>query len=225
MLSSTQVLYCNLCWVSSGLVLKKIAAIGLAVVCIGAWMALFTFSRTWDTSHLYRAPNFDFSVDDASRIGWADLLPDADKNVLLRTQSQPRGSLEDQMFAAINKASDSAYQQMSISMETVDALRNKIVQIPGFIVPLEYNKAKRATAFFVVPYYGACLHYPAPAPNQMLYVFARQGIDVPDLEQAYLFSGLLTPDPYEDLMGTAAYHLVLYQMNEFKAEPDDLRQH
>lgn len=53
-----------------------------------------------------------------------------------------------------------------------DALRKldgQVIQVPGFIVPLE-DYAQQATEFLVVPYFGACIHLPPPPPNQMVYV-------------------------------------------------------
>jgi hypothetical protein len=49
------------------------------------------------------------------------------------------------------------------------ALNNKLVSIPGFMVPLE-DDADQVTEFILVPFAGACIHVPPPPPNQMIYV-------------------------------------------------------
>jgi hypothetical protein len=49
------------------------------------------------------------------------------------------------------------------------ALDNKLVSIPGFMVPLE-DDADQVTEFILVPFAGACIHVPPPPPNQMIYV-------------------------------------------------------
>ncbi len=51
-------------------------------------------------------------------------------------------------------------------------LNNKIVSVPGFMVPLE-DDADEVTEFLLVPYAGACIHVPPPPPNQMIYVKLR----------------------------------------------------
>lgn len=43
------------------------------------------------------------------------------------------------------------------------------IKIPGFMVPLEDN-ARKVTEFLLVPNPQACIHMPAPPPNQMVYV-------------------------------------------------------
>jgi hypothetical protein len=49
------------------------------------------------------------------------------------------------------------------------ALNNKLVSVPGFMVPLE-DDADEVTEFLLVPFSGACIHVPPPPPNQMIYV-------------------------------------------------------
>jgi hypothetical protein len=49
------------------------------------------------------------------------------------------------------------------------ALNNKLVAVPGFMVPLE-DDADQVTEFLLVPFAGACIHVPPPPPNQMIYV-------------------------------------------------------
>jgi hypothetical protein len=49
------------------------------------------------------------------------------------------------------------------------ALNNKVVAVPGFMVPLE-DDADEVTEFLLVPFAGACIHVPPPPPNQMIYV-------------------------------------------------------
>jgi hypothetical protein len=48
-------------------------------------------------------------------------------------------------------------------------LDNKLVSVPGFMVPLE-DDADQVTEFILVPFAGACIHVPPPPPNQMIYV-------------------------------------------------------
>lgn len=52
------------------------------------------------------------------------------------------------------------------------------VRIPGFMVPLEDNSRKKITEFLLVPSPQACIHVPAPPPNQMVYVKMKsEGVD------------------------------------------------
>lgn len=54
------------------------------------------------------------------------------------------------------------------------ALEGKAVKIPGFMVPLEDDQ-REVIEFLLVPTPQACIHAPAPPPNQMVYVKMRKG--------------------------------------------------
>ena len=49
------------------------------------------------------------------------------------------------------------------------SLEDKEVKIPGYVLPLDLI-GRDITTFLLVPYIGACIHVPALAPNQIVYV-------------------------------------------------------
>jgi hypothetical protein len=49
-----------------------------------------------------------------------------------------------------------------------------IVRVPGFIIPLEDNE-QMVSEFLLVPYPLACIHVPAPPPNQIVHVKMDKG--------------------------------------------------
>lgn len=53
-------------------------------------------------------------------------------------------------------------------------LNGAYVKIPGFMVPLE-DEEDAVTEFLLVPYPQACIHVPAPPPNQIVHVKMRGG--------------------------------------------------
>ena len=48
-------------------------------------------------------------------------------------------------------------------------LDNRRVSIAGFVVPLDGEREK-TREFLLVPYFGACIHAPAPPANQVIHV-------------------------------------------------------
>lgn len=66
------------------------------------------------------------------------------------------------------------------SPQELQKLNHKLIKVPGFMVPLEDNM-KLVTEFLLVPTPQACIHVPAPPPNQMVYVKMRsaKGAEVP----------------------------------------------
>ena len=52
------------------------------------------------------------------------------------------------------------------------SLVDKEVKIPGYVLPLDMY-GRGVNTFLLVPYIGACIHVPPPAPNQLVYVEAE----------------------------------------------------
>lgn len=59
--------------------------------------------------------------------------------------------------------------------EELKKVDKTFVKIPGFMVPLEDNQ-QQVTEFLLVPSPQACIHVPAPPPNQMVYVKMKKGV-------------------------------------------------
>ncbi|MEM1198930.1 MAG: DUF3299 domain-containing protein [Pseudomonadota bacterium] len=53
--------------------------------------------------------------------------------------------------------------------QVVKALDGAEIKMAGYLLPLEYTE-KGETEFLLVPYVGACIHTPAPPPNQIVFV-------------------------------------------------------
>jgi hypothetical protein len=83
-------------------------------------------------------------------------------------------------------------------------LDGKQVRIPGFIVPLAFDKAHRVTRFFLVPYFGACIHFPPPPADQIVYV-KTDGISVTSIYNPYSITGLLHVGGVSNGLGAADY--------------------
>jgi hypothetical protein len=98
-------------------------------------------------------------------------------------------------------------------------LDQQIIRIPGFVVPLE-GDAKRITAFLLVPYFGACIHVPAPPTNQVIYVSYPKGAPVDDLWDAVWVKGMLRTISSSHEMATASYSLVATEITVYQDEDD-----
>ncbi|MEK9657262.1 MAG: DUF3299 domain-containing protein [bacterium] len=71
---------------------------------------------------------------------------------------------------------DLDYQSGKMS-ESLNKLNNQMVEVAGFIVPLEMDGyIDTVTEFLLVPNPLACIHIPPPPPNQMIYVTMKEEI-------------------------------------------------
>lgn len=159
-----------------------------------------------------------FSAKDSSyqTIEWTELMPAEDLEALMNPPEYLNdiadGSLEDQINSQLQdamSANDSRYQQALSSAQIVAEFNNKKVKIPAFIVPLEYDDEQRVTEFFLVPYFGACIHVPPPPPNQIIYAAYDQGMTLEALYDAFWISGTLQTTLTENDTATSAYSIAI----------------
>ena len=127
----------------------------------------------------------DIEASDYQEVEWTQLMPEEDLAALLNPPDYlagiEDGSQEDSVEAFGNQDFDNEttnrFQQALTSTQVVKTFENKSIRIPGFIVPLESSKSQMVTEFFIVPYFGACIHMPPPPPNQIIYVSIEQGVE------------------------------------------------
>ena len=67
-------------------------------------------------------------------------------------------------------------KRLQSASAVVPDLHGQRVKIPGYLLPLEFEK-KKVTEFLLVPWVGACIHTPPPPPNQIVYVTLQKGYD------------------------------------------------
>jgi hypothetical protein len=156
-------------------------------------------------------------------IEWTDLIPKDDLEALLNPPSYitdiEDGSFEDQISNKIQNtlttANDDRYQQALVSTRIVQNMDGQAVQIPGFIVPLTFNDEQTITEFFLVPFFGACIHVPPPPPNQIIFVTYPQGLKLTALYDPFWISGVLKTSLIENNVATASYSLQLQYIEEY----------
>lgn len=155
-------------------------------------------------------------------VEWTNLMPKEDLDALLNPPSYVTdaedGSFEDQISNQIQNTiaadSDDRYRQALASTRIIAEMDGQAIRIPGFIVPLEFDDEQTITQFFLVPFFGACIHVPPPPPNQIIFVNYPKGLKLDDLYDPFWISGVLKTSQVENKMATAAYSM---QMQSFEA--------
>jgi len=107
-----------------------------------------------------------------------------------------------------------ASQPMDFSVN--QELDGAAVRLPGFIVPLDVGKDGLVSEFFLVPYFGACIHVPPPPPNQIVYVKLDKGIALDSIYEAYWVTGKMKVAKKSTQLGAAAYSLAATKVEIYK---------
>jgi hypothetical protein len=158
-------------------------------------------------------------------IEWTDLLPKADLQALMEPPGELNniedGSFEDQisgqLFNALSLAGDSRYQQALVSTNVRSEYNQQKVRIAGFVVPIT-AEGQMVTEFFLVPYYGACIHVPPPPPNQLIFSQFSKSIQIDDIYYPYWVEGTLSTTLTENDLAISAYSLNIDNMSKYTEE-------
>jgi hypothetical protein len=152
-----------------------------------AWMLLITASAAIAEPRPVR------------QLEWKDLLP-ADARATA-TLSQP-APLHDYLLGE-----DSLAALQPTDARVNPEIDGRTVRLPGFIVPLEIDAEGRVTELFLVPFFGACIHVPPPAPNQIVYVILAQSLELGSMADAYWITGRMHATNRKTRLGASAYEM------------------
>lgn len=156
------------------------------------------------------------STSAVKTLEWMDLLPDDDRE---KMENLPQVSHEggEGAGSAINKTS-SQFGDVMQSAKVRSELNGKKVRLPGFVVPIEYDAEQNITSFFLVPYFGACIHVPPPPPNQIVFVSNAKGLKADMIYNPFWIEGTLTTDTMSHDLANSAYSLKADKISEYDGE-------
>lgn len=185
------------------------------VYLVRATMLAIIFASLWSKA-IHSVETKDGEIKYAE-IEWIALMPSDDLEALLDPPSYldeiEEGSRLDSLEMMLTGDTDdprsARYRQALSSTRIIEDFNNQRIRIPGFIVPLVSNEKQNISEFFVVPYFGACLHFPPPPPNQILHVKTDKKVRLNSLQDAFWFEGQIKIEITNNLLGKAAYSLRL----------------
>ena len=90
-------------------------------------------------------------------------------------------------------------------MGVVEELDGVEAKLPGFVVPLELANDGKVKEFLLVPYFGACIHYPPPPPNQIVYVKLDEPVELESAWDPIWATGELSTEFHDSDLGSAGY--------------------
>lgn len=145
---------------------------------------------------------------------WDSLMP-ADYSFDAIFDTAQFGDLDD--YDPLAEIKLKAMMEALSSAPVVPEVDGKMIRIPGFVVPL-VEEGMAVTEFFLVPYFGACIHVPPPPSNQMIHVTFEPGTDVENLYDAIWVSGELKVATVAHELGTSGYTMEAYKIEPYTEE-------
>ncbi|HMB37562.1 MAG TPA: DUF3299 domain-containing protein, partial [Wenzhouxiangellaceae bacterium] len=125
-------------------------------------------------------------------IEWNDLMPEEDSKAWIENQTgiDHSGTGPGEVFQ---------------SSRTIGELDGQELRIAGFVVPVETTAEGKLEEFFLVPYFGACIHLPPPPANQIIYGRLENPIDMINIWDAFYMEGTLNVEDISNDTADAAY--------------------
>lgn len=157
-------------------------------------------------------------------VEWTDLMPKEDLEAFLNppeyVTSVEDGSEEDQISGQLrgnrNNVPNDPYQKALVSTQVVPEMNGQSIRIPGFVVPLEFDDEQVITQFFLVPFFGACIHVPPPPPNQIILVNFPKGMKLEVLYEPFWILGKLNTTMSENSIAVSAYSLDMQSFEKYQ---------
>lgn len=134
------------------------------------------------------------AADAAMReLDWLELMPKDEVDSLMQTPAVTH---------------EGSFKQVQTgSFRAIKELNGLKVKIAGYIVPVEVDGDSQMSEFFIVPYFGACIHVPPPPPNQIILARLAKPIPVTEIYDAYWIEGTLNVEQIKNDIAASAYTL------------------
>ena len=91
----------------------------------------------------------------------------------------------------LSRRNELAAKQQALTKATNPELDGKLVRMPGYLLPLEFN-GRLVSEFLLVPWVGACIHTPPPPPNQVVHVQADKPFEMSGAFDAVWITGRMS---------------------------------
>ncbi|SFR60306.1 hypothetical protein SAMN05216203_1709 [Marinobacter daqiaonensis] len=131
---------------------------------------------------------------DWQELDWLELMPEEDLRLL---ESLPEVDHEGDGPVAL--------PDEIMTGRVVPEMDGTPARIPGFVVPLKTVGDQRIVEFFLVPYYGACIHVPPPPPNQIIHVTYKPGFTLEALYDPIWTQGVIRTEKVENDIASSSY--------------------
>ncbi|MGJ3233125.1 MAG: DUF3299 domain-containing protein [Oceanicaulis sp.] len=148
---------------------------------------------------------------EAEQISWRDLMPEDELEAL---NALNEGRADPSLMARFTGSSPVEGQIGTFNV--VEDLAGLVVRMPGYILPLDYAERGAAREFLLLPYHGACVHYPPPPPNQIVYLRSPDPIEYSSLWEPVWVEGRMQVERVDTDLAAAAYTMIVRSVADYE---------
>ncbi|MDZ7788989.1 MAG: DUF3299 domain-containing protein [Xanthomonadales bacterium] len=141
-------------------------------------------------------------ANEVREVEWMDLMPEEEQTAW------------DQASENVDHSGYASAEEFQ-SWETVGELDGNKIRIPGFVVPVETDGKGNLKTFFLVPYFGACIHVPPPPANQIIYGRLEEPIEMVNIWDAFYMEGTLNIEEVTNETADSAYTMAVDSLKPY----------
>jgi len=155
-------------------------------------------------------------LTNVTEILWEDLIPDdfVPPENYINMSEQEIDKLMDGSDES-NAIIESINEKLAYA-PVVPELDGKLVKIPAYITPLEFEGQSKISEFLLVPYVGACIHVPPPPANQIVFAKVREAIKFNDMYEPVWAIGTLRTETVTSELAESGYKLEVEQILPYR---------
>jgi len=147
----------------------------------------------------------------AETLSWRDLMPEEELQAL---EALNDGSADPSLMAQFS--GQSPIENQMGTFNAVEDLDRLMVRMPGYILPLDYATQGEASEFLLLPYHGACVHYPPPPPNQIVYLRSPEPIQFSSLWEPVWVEGRMEIQRIDTDLAASAYAMTVRSVTPYE---------
>lgn len=147
----------------------------------------------------------------AELISWPDLIPDDELDAW---EALNEGRRDPSLMSRF--LSEGLVEGQVGSFNVVEDLDGLIVRMPGYLLPLDYVERGSAREFLFLPYHGACIHSPAPPPNQIVYLRSIEPIQFNALWDPVWVEGRMQLERVDTELAAIAYSMTVRSVEPYR---------
>ena len=157
------------------------------------------------------------AADDVRELTWDDLIPETPTVQPFQPPGGVTGSGGgDTDWDWEEDSFEEAFSTPVYPTGVVEDLDGTQVKLPGFLVPLEITDNGKVSEFLLVPYFGACIHYPAPPPNQIVYVTLPKPREIESMWDPVWVVGEIRTESFQSDLGSAGYAMKAESIDDYE---------
>ena len=171
-------------------------------------------------------------ITDARAVQWKDLLPDGTvaslpldatsdfPDVAANVPTRPRVATNETGGDPLSAGSTPfpELKSQSSSLANPNAPRADLdgqrIALAGYMTPFNVLEGKTRT-FLLVPYVGACIHVPAPPPNQVVLVETAEPVEVRPMWEPFRAVGKVSVESIDTGLAQVGYVMELDRMEPY----------